>query len=441
MTRKLLLLAAGLLIAHFGTAQVADAPVPQHLSLQEAKNIALRDNPDLHASQARIQAALARINEAQAAYLPTLNLNASGARQLDFARQNKRSEKREAVSSFSVGLEASYTLFDGLARRFELTSQTLAHDIALSNHANAQRQLLLAVATAYYTALLERQNVIIAIDDQKYNKQLQENAEKKLRHGTGTRSDVLNFEIQAKMADARRIMAEINSETAILALAELLSIPPEKMPRDIQLDTVQDYLKAAPLPDFEHLCRYAYENRPDLKAATSAIEQNQAQIEQRRADWMPTLQAFGSYGFSRDHNLSFQDVNDEAQIGLRLSWNLFAGGETQARLAQATAARLEAEAARTTLRQAIASDIATQINIIQQAQRLADLKNETMQLAQRARDLVQKEYEIGRVTATRLNEAQTDLTSAKGDYIKAVINYWQYRQNLDATTAHILNQE
>ena len=32
----------------------------------------------------------------------------------------------------------------------------------------------------------------------------------------------------------------------------------------------------------------------------------------------------------------------------------------------------------------------------------------------------------------------TDLTNAQGAYAKAVINYWLYRQNLEATTGKIL---
>ena len=439
MNRLLQSLAAAVLLAHGALSAAPASALPSQLSLRQAKDIALRDNPDLLVTQARIQAAAARLREARAGYLPSVSLTADATRQLDYARQNRRDAHRDAMSSFSAGIEATYTLFEGFATQLEVSAQRLALDIAQSNHADAQRQLLLAVATAYYTALLERQNVIIAVEDQKYNEQLQQNAEKKLRRGSGTRSDVLNFEIQAKMADANRILAEVNYDTAILALAELLSVPPESIPKDLALDSVQDYLKASPRPSAEQLRQYAYENRPDLQALDATIRRCQDLADQQRADYYPTLSAFGAYGFSRDHSPAFRNVNDEAQIGLRLSWNIFSGGATQARVAQANADRMEAEASRTSLRQAIASDIATQLNIIAQARRLADLKNATMLVAQRARDLVQKEYENGRVTATRLNEAQTDLTSAKGAYIKAVINYWQYRQNLDSTTAHILN--
>ena len=64
--------------------------------------------------------------------------------------------------------------------------------------------------------------------------------------------------------------------------------------------------------------------------------------------------------------------------------------------------------------------------------------DETEKLAEETRDLVRTEYNIGRVTATRLNEAQTDLTNAQAARAKAIILYWQYRENLAATTGKIM---
>lgn len=428
-------------------AQVEQRPAfPKKLSLAEAKKIALQDNPDLQVTLARINQALAKIDAAQSFYLPTVDFNASGQRQIDTARQNRRTAHRDAYSSFGVSLDATWTVYEGLARKFQLMAEKLGQNIAEHNHEDAQRQLLLAVASAYYTALLERQNVIIAVDDYMYNKKLQENAEKKLRHGTGTKSDVLNFEIQAKNADADRVMSELNYHSAILALSELLYVDPSTVPanpvdcmKNLELDPVDDYLKAPAIKSFAELSEYAIENRPDLKSAKQAILMHEALASVQKGGFHPIVEAFGSYGFSRDHNLSFNSVNDEAVIGLRLSWNIFNGNRTRAQIAQEVANRMEQEANAKAIRSKILNDIASQITIIEQAKRLADLKNETQVLAKQARDLVQKEYDNGRVTATRLNEAQTDLTNAQGAYIKAVINYWLYRQNLDATTSQILD--
>ena len=50
------------------------------LTLADAVGIALRANPDLHAAQARLEAALARIEEVKADFLPSLTLNHKSSR-------------------------------------------------------------------------------------------------------------------------------------------------------------------------------------------------------------------------------------------------------------------------------------------------------------------------------------------------------------------------
>ncbi len=411
--------------------------MPKKLTLSEAKRLALRGNPDLEVTAARMRAAAARVREATASFYPSLDLTADGRRQINTSAPEKGIAHKDAYSAFSTQLQSSLPLYNDSIIRNHAISE-IERQIATLTHENAQRKLLLSVATAYFDAMLERQNVIINIDDFNYNKRLQENAEKKLRHGTGTRSDVLNFEIQAKNADAERLLSELNYRISILVLAELLGISPEQIPDDLELDTAQDYQKATPLPDYATLCEFAFKNRPDLHAATLSIQRQDEAIAAARSNDKPVLSLYGTYGFNRYHDIEFRNENTGAAVGIQLSWNLFNGGGTRAKVQQAVESRLEEEANRKSLVQNIMHEISRQLSTINQARQLADLKNETQVLAMQARDLVQKEYDIGKVTATRLNEAQNDLTNAQGAYAKAVINYWLYRQNLEATTGKIL---
>lgn len=415
------------------------AMLPRKLSLLDAKKIALKDNPDLQKTIARLQAAYARVLQAKAAFAPSINLYADSNRTINASKGDRHGVHTDAYSRHDIGLAASYVLYNGHADTFRVIAQELGEKIAELNHTDAQRKLLLSVTTAYYDALLERQNVIIAVDDFKYNKKLQENAEKKLKHGTGTRSDVLNFQIQAQNADASRQLAERNFKVAVLALGELLGVNPSQIPADIELDEVENYLQAPDIEPYEKLLTSAIENRPDLQAANVAISQQQAVENQYRGANLPTISANANYGFSkRDNTHYFRNDYEDASIGISMNWNILDGHETRARVAEAYAQRLEYEASRQSLLQSIKHDLQNRIYTIDYAKSIAALKDETQKLAMQARDLVQKEYDTGRVTATRLNEAQTDLTSAQGDYAKAVINYWLNRENLEAATGSIL---
>jgi len=136
---------------------------PGILTLEEARDIVLKTNPDIHAARARIESALARIDEARSFYLPNIELTHSSsstfmipsqknydsflsspfflptlATNLNFydvlntvgqvtesytvQRALSRGTQR-AFSNHSTSLAATWTLFDGFVREARLMSR------------------------------------------------------------------------------------------------------------------------------------------------------------------------------------------------------------------------------------------------------------------------------------------------------------------------------
>jgi outer membrane protein TolC len=63
----------------FTTAlSAAEAPVQRHLTLAEAEALALRNHPRLGAARYRADAAAATVDQARAAYYPTVNIQVTG---------------------------------------------------------------------------------------------------------------------------------------------------------------------------------------------------------------------------------------------------------------------------------------------------------------------------------------------------------------------------
>ena len=191
------------------TADQYRPPLPKKLSLEEAKKIALQANPSLQVTVARLQAAAAQLQQAQSNYMPTLDLTASVQRTQEVPKQNG-GNGRSHFTTYNAGASFDWTLYDGMARKYDNIAKRSGMKIAESNHEDAQRSLLLSVATAYYDTLLEVENIRIAKEDLKYNIDLQDTAQKKLERGAGNRSDVLNFQIKAKGAQANLIQSEQN---------------------------------------------------------------------------------------------------------------------------------------------------------------------------------------------------------------------------------------
>ena len=63
---------------------------PGVLTVEQARQIALQANPDIHAARARIDQALARIGEARASYFPAFTLGHSSSRTFQTARSQNQ---------------------------------------------------------------------------------------------------------------------------------------------------------------------------------------------------------------------------------------------------------------------------------------------------------------------------------------------------------------
>jgi outer membrane protein len=84
------------------------------------------------------------------------------------------------------------------------------------------------------------------------------------------------------------------------------------------------------------------------------------------------------------------------------------------------------------------SDIRSSVALVTSAQTQLALQRENVELVQRTRDLVEKEYNAGQGSLVRLNEAQRDLTNAQGSLALALVALRQAWVELETRSGIIL---
>jgi outer membrane protein len=140
-------------------------PTPESISdtIDHAIDQALQHRPDLLQQLAEVRSANARINEARAAYYPTLNLSATPAAQSLYGLQQTLARGHTAGLTGSLTLSLSWTVFDGGARKNRL-AQAGANSRAAEAQVSATRdQIVNEIWTAYSnlkTALRQRQSAL-----------------------------------------------------------------------------------------------------------------------------------------------------------------------------------------------------------------------------------------------------------------------------------------
>jgi outer membrane protein TolC len=418
------------------------------LDLETAQRIAIASNPTLTAAAERVNQATERIRQAQAAYWPTLDAQGSASR-VDLSNNAEESQRDQlrlldlnaSVANpedyYRANLVASWTVFDGFRRHFSNALARYGQDASQAALAESRRLLLSSVADSFYLAQLARENIAITEADEAFNRRQLEEAQARYQVGSGSLSDILNFEVQVNAARSQRNGYYREYQIALVGLASLMAIPDAILPSGVELAGLQAEVEKDLIPPEAagHL-DYALLHRPDIQQTEWILKQQEANIGIARSRFY--LQLAGSVDGERANSGRFEGDDFGNTVGLYLTYRLYSGGERRARLAEAKYQQKEAEENLRASKLSVASDVQRAVANVITAQNELELQRKNAKLVMENRDLVEKEYQAGQASLVRLNEAQRNLTQAQGRLALARVGLRQAQKNLNASTGRIL---
>jgi len=443
-----------------GRATASDEPSPadsgsldwetvQVLDLDTSQRIALAENPSIAAAQDRVRQAMQRVKQAQATYWPTLDASASYSRVSLPQSSLLRFQPSPGIPGatpgiddpedyFNLGLQANWLLFKGLGRKYANASARAVELGSQEAERDARRLLVASVANSFYRAQLAREETAIVEANEGFNRRQAEDAKARQRVGTGSLSDVLNFEVQVNAAKSDLINAKRSYEVAMFGLAALLGIPESRFPSDLELvrlerETAEELVPPAP----DDLIPYAKAHRADILRAEYAVERARQEIGLARASFFPALGFYASLDGERLGDASFEGDDFGDTLALSFSYNLFSGGLDAARFREAKARRDEEKKNLASLTNNVVSEVRTATVRVAAAQQELVLQRSNAALVRQNRDLVEKEYAAGQGSLVRLNEAQRDLVTAQARLALALVSLRLAWHNLRTTTGEI----
>lgn len=420
------------------------------LDLATAKRIAVAGSPGLGAAIERVRQAEERVRQARAAYWPSLDAGASALRSelSDNAARSQvttaRSFSADAALAdpediYQADLTAGWALFTGFRRWFESARARFGEMESRAALDEARRLLVFAVASRYFEALLAREDLAIARADEAFNLRQTEEARARRRAGTGSLSDVLNFEVQVNAARSAINDAERQYALARIGLAAVMGLPEASIPETVELAVLQaETPPDMELPEPAPLIAFAEHHRPDLMESAYRLHQAEAEIGVARSDFFPSLSLQGALEGQRENSGRFEGDDFGNSIGLFMTYNLFSGGASRARLAEARYSRREAERNLAAVRISVVSEVRQALANLHSSQRELRLQQANAALVQQNRDLVEKEYAAGQASLVRLNEAQRNLTQARGRLALARVALRQSWERLESATGRNL---
>ena len=414
------------------------------LDLRTAQQIALKGNPSLDAARERVIQAKKQLMQAWGAYFPSIT--ASGSKNRSILSDNDYEQALllspdadDTTDRYSASISASWTLFNGFQREYNHMSARYGKKSSIESRNNVLRLLLYQVAASYFNAQLARENINIAKANEEFNQRQLVETEARYRVGTGSLSDVLNFKIRINSAKAQLISAKQGYEVALYGLASLMGIPDAKLPEHIELSKLEDETgDELVIPDSSAAVNYALENRPDLIQRNYLFKQAKAGVGSARSGYYPTVSITASMEDLYRQDREFESDDFGKTLLLNVSFNLFNGWQTTARVGEARSRLRESQRNIEDTQLTVISDVESAVIKLKASQDQLRLQRENTKLVRQTRDLVEKEYTAGQGSLVRLNEAQRDLVTAESNLVLSLVSMRQAWEGLKSSTGKIL---
>jgi len=421
---SLLLLGASLLAVLPARAQLNDGKpdptfeVPERLDLQYALAFALDNNFDIRQAKERIRQQEGIILEVRSAQLPNVSASGGYQRNADEISTNGRDH------AWSVDITARQVLYAGGGIAASVRSQQLALDAAILELQSVINDALLDVRVRFYTVLVNREKIKVQEQNiELLQRQLQDVTN---RYDAGT---VSNFEkLRAEVALA-------NAQPALITARNDYRLAIEELRRSLGFATTSE-TSVAKIPEFLGSLEFnvasfdlrtalstARATRPDLQRLTKLTNAADEAIKARRAAYLPSVSAFGSYDWRRSPVSSTKSSLDGWTVGLQSSWDIFDGGATRGRVAQARSLLEQTKLALGEAELSVDVEVRRAISIFQQSTELAEASKKVVEQAEEAVRLANARFAAGTATQLDVLTSQVDLTTARLNQLQAYYSY------------------
>lgn len=378
-----------------------------HLSLKEAEQLALRNNPQVSAARFYAEAFQEVPKELRSNYQPAVFGSVTSVGASDGSRIAAGGLNNPILySRFASGIGVSQLITD-FGRTRDLIGSAQSRALAQRENSNTARaQVLLEVDRAYFAVL--RSGAVLKVAEQTVAARQLVSDQITLLAKNALKSNLDVSFANVNLAEARLLLAnaqnDVQASTAELATA--IGFPNQR----------SFVLSDEPLPDpppdnVQPLMAEAIRNRPELASLRYEEEAASRTAKAERELWMPSISTVASIGLVPLGVTALE--NRYGAVGVNVNLPLFNGGLFKARRTEAELRDRSVQENVKDLQNRVARDVkVAYINANNGYERLS-LTSKLLEQARLALELAQSRYDLGLSSIVELSQAQLNLTSAQ----------------------------
>ena len=428
-----------------------------HLTVENAVQMAMQHNPELQSARLEVERSDARVMEAWGYTMPSVDLSGN----FNHIVTKPKSYFPDAIYYPLV------KLMDSTAKVPKPTGQLIELPFSMmpTNSANAAlnvRQILFngsvfigvgaanvyskmtrdiflqkkietvaKVRKAYYGALLAREALTMMQSNLKNAEENLKNVQLLRSQGIVSEYDELRATVGVDNLRPIVIQTETGYNLAVDNLRNTIGIADSVDFIPAESLTLQEVDESILMTANETVL----ESNPNLNIVKHQIELNEASVYAERANFLPTIAAYGSYSYTAikdNYRISTNDFYKQSQVGLTFSLNLFQGLQTSSRIEQAQLEKQKTEEQKGSLERNLQMGLRSVIGNLRQARKRVDAQQKTVETAERGYKIVTTRFLTNAATQLEVNDAQLALSQAKVNRMQSIYDYLVAAAELDS---------
>ncbi|MCS7253292.1 MAG: TolC family protein [Armatimonadota bacterium] len=395
------------------------------MSLREAVEIALRQNPQIRASAARVAAAHKGVDFARSQFYPRLDLSASYREQAPDVTFRLPPAIGGAFGEITVVphsyrefiLQLAQPVYTGGKLEAAYRVAKNAAIVAELEHADWELQLIKRVRHAYLNVLEAEAIVDVARAALQRVEELKRVVISMFEAGKVAKFDVLRVEAELAQSYEELVRAQNALELARSAFNTLLARGVDAPAELVRITEPPKYAEELTREDAEAISlKLAMAQRPNLKAALRSVELAEQRVKLAAADRMPSISL--ATMFRRQTRTGFAAAESKAAM-LIIQAPLFDSGRVDAQVEQAKAELRSAMEILSATEKQVALEVRQSLLNWRSAQERLKAATAALEQAEEAYRIAKLRYEAGVGTNVEVLDTQVALTRARTNLVRA----------------------
>ena len=415
-------------IALFGFSAVS-AHAANSVGLTDIYQMAVNHDAQLAQQRAEFEASKESVKSVKATLLPEITADGSYF-------MNKSDSATGDVNTRDLSITLNQPLYNkAIWSRFEQAKYVT--DQAKSSLQNAEQDLILRVANAYFKVLLAQEDVRLSNAQEQADKLQWDRAQASAEVGLGSRSDVLQAKSSYDLTKSQRISNQNNLDVAFEELMKLTGKPV------MALDTLQ---ADANLPsetfDMEEWAKLSEDNNLLVKQVEAQFKTATEEVAAQKAGHWPVVGLQARISDTQySNNSAFRTDSTGNSIGVSVSVPLYSGGGTTAKVSEARFNQTSAQQALRDSREQARLNARIQVRSVERGESLVAALREAVKSNSSFLEAAEEGYKVGLKNLLEVLTARSNLYNAQRNLMEAMHNQVLNRLNLEATVGDLTAED